>query len=289
MGHLARTTWAAVAIAAALFLANSCMLDGGDFKSSKKSGPKVGVVEITDTIMDSKEVIKRLDEFGEDDEVKALVLRIDTPGGAVGAVQEIYREVMRLRGKKKIVASFGNTAASGGYYIAAAADRIFSNPGTVTGSIGVVAQVTDISDLLALAKIKVNTIKAGRYKDTGSPTRPMTPEDEKIMQALVTEVHAQFVGDIAKGRGMDPAKVEASADGRVMTGAKAKELGLVDELGDMQDAVAWVMKASDLKGKPHLVYGKKKRQSMFKEMMESFIENADDVSSRLEGLKLRFQ
>ncbi|MFA6032806.1 MAG: signal peptide peptidase SppA [Myxococcota bacterium] len=289
MGHLARTTGAAVAIAAALFLASSCMLDGGDFKSSKKSGPRVGVVEINETIMDSKEIVRRLDEFGEDDDLKALVLRIDTPGGAVGAVQEIYRGVMRLRGKKKIVASFGNTAASGGYYIAAAADRIFSNPGTVTGSIGVVAQVTDFSDLLALAKIKVNTIKAGRYKDMGSPTRPMTPEDEKIMQDLVSEVRGQFVSDIAKGRGMDRAKVEAAADGSIMTGAKAKELGLVDELGDMQDAVTWVAKAADLQGKPHLVYGKKKRQSLFKEMMESFIENADDVSSRFEGMKLRFQ
>jgi protease-4 len=278
--------------AAALLSVSSCMLIGDEQVGAKFGSSKIGVVEVSGTIMDSKEVIKRLDEFKEDQSVKAIVLRVESPGGAVGAIQEIYREVMKLReGKdaRKVVASMGNTAASGGYYVSAAANRIFANPGTVTGSIGVISHQADFGELMDLLKIHFSSIKSGKFKDTGTPFRPLTPEEHQLMQELVLEMHQQFVSDIAKGRARQVSEIALVADGRVMTGARAKDLGLVDELGNLQDAIDWAAKAAGIAGKPSVVYGRKKRPAFLREMFESILGDLDEMGSRSAGLKLMYE
>ena len=288
MHTLSHTARAALG-AALIFAAGGCLWVPDDGPPSIKFGAKVGVVEVTGAIAESKDVIKQIVAFRDDASVKAVVIRIDSPGGAVGAVQEIYREVIRLRETKKVAASMGTTAASGGYYIAAAADRIFANPGTLTGSIGVIAQIADVGELMELLKVRVATIKAGKYKDTGSPTRPLTDEERALMNDLVAEVHQQFIDDIAKGRRKERAAVEPAADGRVMTGAKAKQLGLVDELGNQQDAVAWAWQAAGQTGKPPVTYGKKKRSPMFRELFDSMLGEFEELKSETAGLKLKYQ
>ena len=177
---------------ALLFSASGCFgfMPPDEGQSGLKFGPRIGVVEINGPISESKEIIRQIAQFREDGAVKAVVVRVDSPGGTVGATQEIYREVMKLREVKKVAASMGTTAASGGYYIAAAADRIFANPGTLTGSIGVIAQIADLGDLLELFKIRVATIKAGKYKDSGSMTRPLSDEERALLQEMIGEVHS---------------------------------------------------------------------------------------------------
>jgi protease IV len=287
MNHALKVTRAAAAAVALLFLA-SCLMSS-DEAVPMKWGAKVGVVEITGPITESKDVIKAITSFREDASVKAVVIRIDSPGGPVGAVQEIFREVMRLREAKKVAASMGTTAASGGYYVAAAADRIFANPGTVTGSIGVVAQIADLGELMDLLKIKVTTIKAGKFKDSGSMTRALTAEEKGLLQDLVAEVHQQFINDIVKGRKRERAEVARAADGRIITGATAKEIGLVDELGNLQDAIAWAATAAGIGGKPNVVYPKKKRAAFFREILNSMFGEFDEMSSEASGLRLKFQ
>jgi len=253
-------------------------------------GPRVGVIEITGMISDSREVLRHISDFSEDKSIKAIVLRIDSGGGAVGAVQEMYREVMKLRGKKKVAASFGNTAASGGYYVASAADRIFTNPGTVTGSIGAIMQVVDIGDLMDLLKIKVTSVKSGNFKESGTIFRAMTPEEQQTLQDVVTEVHRQFISDIAKGRGRPQAEIEPWANGMIMTGAKAIEAGLVDEIGDINDAVEWAAKAAGAQGKPVMVTGKKKGGAFFRELIRGVFEDMDEAKSSIgTSYKLRYQ
>jgi len=277
------------AATAALFFLSGCLYVHDDQVQPLKFGSKVGIVEIVGPITESKDIVKHISQFRDDGSVKAVVIRIDSPGGAVGSVQEIYGEVMRLREVKKVAASMGNAAASGGYYIAAAADRIFANPGTVTGSIGVVAQIADLGELMDLLKIKVATVKSGKFKDSGSFTRPLSPEERELLQGVVAEVHDQFVRDIAKGRKKDVAAVLPAADGRIITGAKAKEIGLVDDLGNLQDAVSWAGTAAGLGPKPHVVYARKKRPALLREILDSMFGEMDEMGSEAAGVKLKFQ
>jgi protease-4 len=232
------------------------------------TGVGLGVVEVTGPITDSREVLEQLQEFEDNDNIKGVLLRIDSPGGAVAPSQEMYGAVLRLKKKKKVVVSMGNLAASGGYYIACAGDRIFANPGTVTGSIGVITQLTNFSELADLAKVDVVTVKSGRYKDMGNPFRPFEEDDRQVFQDMVLNIYEQFIRDVAKSRNMKLERVREIADGRVYTGEQAKELGLVDELGGIQEAAEYLNKEAGLEGRPQLIYPPKEEDELFQKLLQ---------------------
>jgi protease-4 len=209
-------------------------------------------------ISQSSWIIEELRQYLEDDGVKAIILRIDSPGGGVGPAQEIYREVVKIKEKKKVVASMGSVAASGGYYIACASDLIVANPGTITGSIGVIMQFSNFEELLKKIGIKGMVLKSGEHKDIGSPFREMTPEEKAIMQEVLNNVHQQFIQAVADGRKMDRSKVAQIADGRILTGEQAKNLGLVDQMGNLQDTIDIAAKMVGIVGKPSVLYPKKR-------------------------------
>jgi protease-4 len=221
-------------------------------------GDRIAVIEIQGVIANSREIIEEIHQYLDDDGVKAIILRIDSPGGGVGPSQEIYREITKARAKKKIVTSMGSVAASGGYYIACASDLIVANPGTITGSIGVIMQFASFDELFKKIGVKGVTIKSGEYKDTGSPFREMTPEERRIMQEALDRVHQQFIQAVADGRKLDRAKVMQIADGRILTGEQAKEYGLVDQLGNLQDTIEAAARLVGIEGKPNVVYPRRR-------------------------------
>jgi protease-4 len=229
--------------------------------SSFALGEKIGVIEVYGVIADSRQVIEQLHAFRDNDSIKALVLRIDSPGGGVGPSQEIHDEVKVLNALKPIVVSFGSVAASGGYYIAASAQEIFANPGTITGSIGVIMEFTNFQELLDKIGLSSVVVKSGQFKDIGSPTREMTASERELLQSLIDDVHSQFVSSVAEGRHLEEAEVRAIADGRIFTGRMAKELGLVDKMGNLEVAIQRAAELAGIEGKPQVVYppGKKPR------------------------------
>lgn len=218
-------------------------------------GEKVAVVRIEGVIVDSREAIEELRKFRDNPSVKAIVLRIDSPGGGVVASQEIYSEVLKTRadGRVKVVTSMGNLAASGGYYIAAATDRIVANPGTLTGSIGVIMELANVQGLLEKVGVQSVVIKSGTHKDLASPFRAMSAADRAILQTVLDDVHDQFIQAVAAGRAMKIEQVRDLADGRVFTGRQAKTARLVDELGDLQDAIRLAGKMVGIAGEPRVV------------------------------------
>ncbi len=235
------------------------------------TGEKVGVIEIKGLIKSSNPTLNNLIKLGENEHIKAIVLRIDSPGGTVGPSQEIYLEIMRLRRKKPIVASLGSVAASGGYYIASAANKIVASPGTITGSIGVKMEFLNIQQLLNKLGLEPVVIKSGTFKDIGSPTRKMSKEERMLLERVIKDVHTQFVEAIAKGRGLPLDKVEEIADGRIFTGRRAKELGLVDRLGNLQDAIMLAAKLGGIRGKPGTFFLKRK-ESIWEMFFSSLFE-----------------
>lgn len=232
-------------------------------------GEKVGIIELKGIITDSKQVIHNLKRFREDNSIKAIVIRIDSPGGAVGPSQEIFREIRKTSKSKKVVASMGSIAASGGYYVAAGTDGIVANPGTITGSIGVIMGFTNYQQLLSKIGLVPIVIKSGEYKDMGSPVRKMKPEEKKILKDFARKIHRQFIRDIVEGRKMDRVKVESLADGRIFTGEESKELGLVDRIGNFEDAVEWAGRLGGIKGKISTVYAREKKFSLLRYIMDS--------------------
>ena len=211
-------------------------------------GDRVAVLRISGVVVNPIPIVKKIEKLRRDKSVKALVVRVDSPGGSVGASQEIYRALERFRAEgKPVVVSMGNVAASGGYYISLPANYIFANPGTITGSIGVVVQHVAYRDLLEKIGIKTTVIKTGKFKDTLNPFRELTPEEKKYLKETITEAHEQFIEAILKYRKIEEGKLKEIADGRVLTGERAKELGLVDELGGLEDAIE---KAKELAGVP---------------------------------------
>lgn len=226
-------------------------------------GDKIGVVEIKGVILDSEEVLANLKRYVDDRNVKGILLRIDSPGGAVAPSQEIYSELRKIHeaGEKKVVASFGNIAASGAYYVASAADRIIANPGSLTGSIGVIMEMTNIRGLLDKIGVDRYVIKSGEFKDVGNINRPMSERERRLIQSVIDDVYMQFVEDVAKGRKMDVEKVKQIADGSIFSGRQALGLGLVDQLGTFQDAVKLLAKLSNIDGEPRLIYEKKETSS----------------------------
>lgn len=215
----------------------------------------IAMVEVTGTIMDSKEIVRQLSQYRRDDDIKAIILRIDSPGGAVAPSQEIYDEILRVRADhKKIYASMGSLAASGGYYIAAATDRIFANPGTLTGSIGVIMAFSNAEQLMKKIGLEPEVVKSGKYKDVGSPFRKMQPHERRYLQKVVDDVHQQFIEAVAKGRNMSTREARKLADGRVFTGRQALKLKLVDELGGLEDVIAQLGKDAGIQGRPKVIW-----------------------------------
>lgn len=221
-------------------------------------GEKVALVRIEGPIIDSKNAVEEIKDYTKDSSVKAIVLRVDSPGGAVAPSQEIYEEVRKAAGKKTVVVSMGSIAASGGYYISSPATRIFANPGTLTGSIGVIMEIPNIEGLMNKVGIKTDVIKSGRHKDIASVFRGRSKEEREILQAVLDDVHEQFITAVADGRKMLPDDVKKIADGRVFTGRQAQKIGLVDELGNLEDAIKAASKLAGIKGEPEVVTKKEK-------------------------------
>ena len=256
LGAMAMVFWAGMA----LFVLR---LVRPEAKELFNQGQGIGVVELKGAIMSPGQTLKELAAFREDKDIKAVVVRIDSPGGAVGAAQEIYQDIQRTAKVKPVVASMSSVAASGGYYAALGANEIFANPGTLTGSIGVIIQFANLEKLLDKVGYQPEVVKSGENKDLGSFARPMTPAEMALMQAVVDNVHEQFIKAVADNRHLALAVVRPLADGRVFTGSQAQEGGLIDHLGNFTSAVDEAMRLAGLKGKrPHLVYPQEKNFSL---------------------------
>jgi len=262
-------------------------LTGGDPKAlSLLAGEGVGVLQIEGTIEDSSGIIKELKRFHEAPWIKAIVVRIDSPGGAVAPTQEIFDELQKAKKKKPIMASMGSMAASGGYYVATACDKIVANPGTLTGSIGVIMQLANVEELMKKIGVKGYSIKSGVNKDVGSPFQPISPEGQAILQSLVDNVHGQFVDAVAKGRGLDKAEVSKLADGRVYSGAQAKDLGLVDYLGNLEYAIDLAAKRAGIEASPAVYYSRGEQESWWDKI---FFSIAGTRWPRREKVGLRYE
>ncbi|MBN2124079.1 MAG: signal peptide peptidase SppA [Deltaproteobacteria bacterium] len=237
-------------------------------------GDKIGVIPIEGPITDSEPVVSQLVKYKKDKQIRAIILRVDSPGGGVAPSQEIYREVRKTIETKRVIVSMGNLAASGGYYIAAAADRIVANPGTLTGSIGVIMEFVHLEDLLGKIGVNLEVLKSGEFKDIGSPHRKMTEREKELLRDLISEIQKQFVEAVAAGRNLDVDKVRELADGRILSGSRAKDLGLVDALGNFQDAVELAKKLAGIEGEATLVFPKKPRlplwELIFQDAGEAF-------------------
>ena len=220
---------------------------------------KIGVLPIDGTITESDTLVAQLVEFKKDRRIKAIILRVNSPGGGVGPSQEIYQEIRKTIETKKVIASLGSVAASGGYYVASAANRIVANPGTLAGSIGVIMEFVQVEELLKKIGVSVEVLKTGEFKDIGSFHRKLSERDREMIRTLVFDVQRQFVEAVAQGRNLPVEKVREIADGRILSGAQCKELGLVDQLGNFEDAVDLARALSGIKGEVTLVYPRKPR------------------------------
>lgn len=229
----------------------------GDASLTSKEG--VGLIEVKGMILDSKETIRQLRYFLKQGAVKAVVLRVDSPGGIVAPSQEIYSEVKKFAARKKIIVSMGSLAASGGYYISAPATMIYANPGTITASIGVILKLSNIESLMDKIGIKSYTLKTGKYKDSGSPLRQFSAEDRAMLQSVIDNTHEQFVRAVAEGRKLPIEDVRKIADGRILSGEQAREHKLVDRLGTLQDAIEEAGRLAGISGEPELLLPPKKK------------------------------
>ena len=263
--------WSMAFIAGLLLLFAVCvaivtaLLGDGD---KLTGGDGVGLVELKGVIVDGQETIRQLRALKKDEHVKAVVLRVESPGGVVGPSQEIYAAVRELTRVKKVVVSMGSVAASGGYYVAAPATLIYANPGTITGSIGVLMKFSNLEGLMDKVGMKAFTIKTGKYKDTGSPARTMTPEEREMLQGVIDSTHGQFVLAVAQGRKLPVEQVRQIADGRIFSGEQAMALKLVDRLGTLQNAVEEAGRLGGIEGEPVLIRPPKKKGPMFDLLVE---------------------
>ncbi len=225
----------------------------------KSPSGEIALVRIQGMLMDSQNIVRQLSDYRYNPGVRGIILRIDSPGGAVAPAQEIYNEIMKLRAEHKTVyASMGTVAASGGYYIACAADYVLANPGTLTGSIAAVMAFSNVEELTNKIGVKPVVIKSGKYKDVGSPMRTMKPEEQKLLQNVVDDVHQQFVQAVAKGRGLPVSQVSEIADGRIMTGQQALKLKLIDEVGGLEKTIDLLAKKLGIAGRPKVIEEKEK-------------------------------
>ena len=236
----------------------------------------------------SEKIVKRLKKLNENASVKAVVLRINSPGGTVAAVQDIYSELLKMKKNGKfIVASFSDVAASGGYYIACAADEIVAQPGTLTGSIGVILEVGNFSELMKKIGVKIETVKSGIHKDIGNYSREMTIEERKILQDLINDAYEQFLSAVVTGRKLDEAKARTLADGRIFTGTQAKSEGLVDTLGGLDDAIEEAKKLAGIKGDVKIISDSDQWDKIFEFIPAGFEEKA--FSKIIPSMNVRFE
>ncbi len=259
------------------------VLVGAIFRGTLKGfgAPKIAIVKVYGVINSSDKVVKTLDRLEKDRSVKAVVLRVDSPGGVVGACQEIYEKVKEVKEHKPVVASMGSVAASGGLYISVGATKVVANPGTITGSIGVILQSYNLKELADKLGIKVITVKSGRFKDLLNPFRKPDPESLKIIQELIDDSYQQFVETVAEGRKLPVEKVKSFADGRIFSGRKAKELGLVDYLGGLDRAVEV---ARELSGYPNAVeYEVKEKKSLIERLVGKESSSVKNIFKALRG------
>lgn len=239
------------------------------FKGKISLGDKVALVRVSGIILDPTDVIEELKEYSKDSSVKAIVLRVNSPGGGVAPSQEIYEEILKIKKKKKIIVSMGSVAASGGYYISAPADVIVANAGTLTGSIGVIMEIPNISNLMEKIGIETQVVKSGRHKDMASVFKSLTPEEKEILQTVLDDVHDQFIKAVSEARGMEYEVVRKLSDGRIFTGRMAKDIGLVDELGGLEYSIMLAGKLAGIKGEPKVVY--KEKEFSFIDMLRGNI------------------
>ncbi len=247
-------------------------------------GDKVALVSIEGPIIDSLDVVDEIKEHVKDNAIKAIILRIDSPGGAVGPSQEIYDEVKKASSEKHIVVSMGSIAASGGYYIASPADMIFANPGTLTGSIGVIMEIPNIEGLMTKIGVRTEVIKSGKHKDMASAFRTMEKDDRDILQGVLDNVHEQFIRAVAEGRKLSVDVIRPIADGRIFTGEQAKGLGLVDELGTLEDAIQKAAELAGISGEPEVV-SKKDRLSIMEMLRSRFPK---EIADMFPSVKIKF-
>lgn len=247
----------------------------------------IGVLEVKGVIMDSKQLLEHIDKFENDGRIKGVLVRINSPGGAVGPSQEIYDALVKLQKKKPVYSSMASIAASGGYYVAVGTKRIFANPGTITGSIGVIMQFADLSKLYQWAKVNPYVIKTGKYKDVGSPSREMGPEEKALLQDMIDNVLGQFRKAVATGRNLPMEKVVEVSDGRIFSGEQAKNNKLVDDLGGFNDAVEALAKEVGIKGEPTLIYPTKKKKELLDILLTDLEGEGDEEASSSRGLGVR--
>jgi protease-4 len=235
-------------------------------KSSSFSsfGDKIAVVDLEGVIISPKDLVEQLRKYGDDSSIKAIIIHVNSPGGGAAASEEIYREVLRIRDvkKKRIVASIETVGASGAYYVSSATNKIFADDASIVGSIGVIAEWYNYEELMKWAKLRAIVLKAGEFKDTGSPVREMTPAERAYMQGLIDNMHAQFIDSVAKGRRMTVQEIKPLADGKVWTGEQAVPLKLIDQIGDFRAAVEDTAKSVGIKGEPTIVRPEKDRRSV---------------------------
>jgi protease-4 len=260
--------------------------DDSEFMASPN---RIGIVEVRGAITSPMDTLKAIKKFRKDENIKAIVLRVESPGGGIGPSQEIFRELRRTITEKPVVTSMGGVAASGGYYIAAETSQIVASPGTLTGSIGVISYFPNLQELFDKVGFATTIIKSGQFKDVGNPGRPMTPEEKKLLQETIDEAHRQFVADEALGRNLPEEKVRPLAAGRIIMGQTAMELGLVDEMGNFEDAVNAATRLGKIQGEPTLIYAEKEKISLLDLRIGSDV--GERLDSYLEGSMqfLRYQ
>ena len=243
-----------VGVAVLFLVLGRASMGGGGERQAGLFGSRVAIVELEGMILDVEDLVRELKGHRDNPGVKAVVLRINSPGGVVGPTQELHQALMRVReAGKPVVASLGSVAASGGYYAAVAADRIYANPGTLTGSIGVIMQMANVENLFKKVGVDYIVVKAGQYKDIGNFSRPMTLEERRVLQGLLDSVHGQFIDAVAEGRKLDRDTVVKFADGRVFSGVQARDLRMVDSLGSLEDAVNEAAKLAGLSVPPSVI------------------------------------
>lgn len=249
---------------------------------------RIALIRVEGVILDSQSTVTELKRFGENPSIKAIVLRIDSPGGGVVPSQEIYDAVQRVRNKnsKAVIASMGTVAASGGYYIAAATDRIMANPGTLTGSIGVIMETANVEGLLKKIGVEGIVVKSGKFKDVGSPLRKMSDEEHALLQSVMDDVHKQFIDAVAEGRAMEVSVVQALADGRIFTGRQAKDVKLVDELGNLEDAIQLAADLAGIEGEPKVV--EPRRRFSIRELIDSHLSALLPKLDFYSGVSLKY-
>ncbi len=248
-------------------------------------GDKIAVVDLEGVIVTPKDIVEQLRKYTDDSSIKAIILHVNSPGGGAAASEEIYREVLRIRDqkKKRIVASIETVGASGAYYVSSATNKIFADDASIVGSIGVIAQWYNYEELMKWAKLKAITLKAGEFKDTGNPTREMTPAERAYMQGIIDDMHGQFIHNVATGRHMKDDEVRPLADGKVWTGEQALPLKLVDQIGDFRAAVEDTAKSVGIKGDPTLVHPEKERKSLLDLLFGDVSEYLPNASKLMES------